>query len=1237
MTGKTNLKCITINVRGLRNNEKRNKVFEWLKKKKYDIIFLQETFLTKELETKLSKEWNGESVHNFSDSKHSRGVSILFGSKLSIELVNVHRSADSRKLLLNVKLFDRVFCLFNLYAPNHNNLKKEFFNRMCTWINNYAQDANHLLVSGDMNTNENDAGWKYFLKCKEMHKLSDVWDKVNPNSPCNTWVDPANSLHQTRLDYALTSGYLSNYIVSSTIEYAPTPDHNALVTCFSIKRSLRGPSYWKLNISILNENDYNVLIKKIVAETIDEYSMILCKRKLWDFIKVRIKEGTIKYCMARQQRKVCDVMHIEKQMKIIDSNIGILKDNVNKLKEERNELKLKLDLLYHEKAKAAQIRSRAKWVEDGEKSTSYFLKLEQKHQTFNNIDRLQANGIIIEDNKQILEECALYYEKLYTAKDPCEKNINKYVADTCIERTLNEDEKSLCEGLVSVGECFTAIQKMKLNKSPGIDGLPTEFYICFWDTVKHLVVDSFNEGFIHENLSDSQNSAVLSLIFKKNDRLLLKYYRPISLTTADYKILAFTLANRLHKVIEKIVSIDQSAYIKKRFIGQNIRLVEDIIEHVEKFEQEGLVLFLDFEKAFDSIEWKFIVACLEKFNFGTEFITWIRTIYNSPTAIIKNNGWLSRKIEIFRGIKQGCPLSALLFIIATELLSQNLKNSTRFRGLGIHNKEIRIIQYADDTIIFLQSESDIEMVVSLINDFSKVAGLNLNLNKTEGLLLGKLKNKVNVNKKIQWKTAIRCLGIYVGTDKGLCYKHNWLDKLIEMQKLLDSWRTRDLTLFGKALIIKSLAISKIVYTVMNTSVPEDAVAKIDTMLFKFLWPKKSRIKRNIMIAPTTLGGINMIDTDSFFDSIKASWVQKIISGRTCTWATIGEKLLKNYPVLESTATDIKQYPFFKTLPDFYKQVIVAYNKCKEIEQPNSLTLLKNQAIWGNKFLQIYNKKEKHLQCLYMENWISSGIMYIGNLPIKNGQVDICNIMTMLKNKTNVLIEAKQIQLALKPFKNVLNCVDSDPSNFENPAVEVMNKTVSNNYAYLVSKKYQSVKLKELSSTFCKEFSRTDIENICKKKIIEIGEKKISEFNYKIIHSILPCGYILSKWCDDRKQLCDVCDVNETIVHLIWECKLAQTLWKRVSTVLRTEITKEDIFLGTNRDSTTNYAISVVSYNLYKYRQMSWNNDFIRSSNGLLQNLIMDIKFRHQVYQKLSQSNITKILHSMMSLLSNITS
>ena len=119
---------------------------------------------------------------------------------------------------------------------------------------------------------------------------------------------------------------------------------------------------------------------------------------------------------------------------------------------------------------------------------------------------------------------------------------------------------------------------MKKNKVPGLDGIPVEFYETFWDDIGPLVCDAFNESFDNGCLSDSQKRSVLSLIFKKGDRLLLKNYRPISLTNADYKILAFVLASRLHEILPKIISTDQSGYVKKRLMSTNIRLVEDIIE-----------------------------------------------------------------------------------------------------------------------------------------------------------------------------------------------------------------------------------------------------------------------------------------------------------------------------------------------------------------------------------------------------------------------------------------------------------------------------------------------------------------------------------------------------------------------------------------------------------------------------------------------------------------------------------
>ena len=127
----------------------------------------------------------------------------------------------------------------------------------------------------------------------------------------------------------------------------------------------------------------------------------------------------------------------------------------------------------------------------------------------------------------------------------------------------------------------------------------------------------------------------MSLIFKKGDTEDLENYRPISLTNVDYKILAFTLAARLQKVIGFIINPDQVAYIQDRFIGTNVRLILDVVEKT----QEGALFFLDFKKAYDSLEWNFIFECMRRYNFGESMMKWIKLLYNKPIACIKKQ-WL---------------------------------------------------------------------------------------------------------------------------------------------------------------------------------------------------------------------------------------------------------------------------------------------------------------------------------------------------------------------------------------------------------------------------------------------------------------------------------------------------------------------------------------------------------------------------------------------------------------------
>lgn len=192
------------------------------------------------------------------------------------------------------------------------------------------------------------------------------------------------------------------------------------------------------------------------------------------------------------------------------------------------------------------------------------------------------------------------------------------------------------------------------------------------------------------------------------------------MTNTDYKIIAFIFARRLPKVVDEYISNEQTAYIKGRFIGTNARLILDIFEYCENNNQEGLLLFLDFEKAFDSVEWNFLFKTLETFNFGTNVIHWIKILYENPIFRLKNNGWISRTCQMHRGIRQGCPISALLYLFVAEILSDKIKNNGLINGFTVKNseKEIKNIQHADDMTLSLNNIDSLKQAIKTIDILS---------------------------------------------------------------------------------------------------------------------------------------------------------------------------------------------------------------------------------------------------------------------------------------------------------------------------------------------------------------------------------------------------------------------------------------------------------------------------------------------------------------------------------------
>ena len=217
-------------------------------------------------------------------------------------------------------------------------------------------------------------------------------------------------------------------------------------------------------------------------------------------------------------------------------------------------------------------------------------------------------------------------------------------------------------------------------KSPGQDWLIVEFYKMYWPDIKNDFYDVISAGLEDNQLAYSQYLAVIALLYKKGNRLDIKNWRPISLLNVDFKIASKSLAERLKTILPDIIHTDQKGCIKGRFIGESIRLIEDILQETD---DEAVVLLIDQEKAFDRVEWPWLFKVLHRFNFGERFISWISTLYCNAKTSIMTNRYQSHYFEITRGIRQGDAMSALLYIIQSEPLAGRLRNSFDIKGIEI--------------------------------------------------------------------------------------------------------------------------------------------------------------------------------------------------------------------------------------------------------------------------------------------------------------------------------------------------------------------------------------------------------------------------------------------------------------------------------------------------------------------------------------------------------------------------
>ena len=349
----------------------------------------------------------------------------MLRKKLQYRIISSHSDDNGRLILLNLEISKKQFTIVNVYAPNDVNERIIFFRRVHSFIDTYAINEGNLIVGGDFNcvlsgddrmSGKMDKSTEALKNVLVKLNVVDIWRYLHPDSKDFTYCDPSSSMRNSRIDLLLCSDKIKAKCLKSTISQAPTPDHKVVNVTIQLSNNVRGKGYWKLNNSFLDHKDYQDEIIKIYQEVVDEYSLFVSKSVLWDYFKLRVKQFSITYGIMQAKIYYDECKNLE--VKLNDLDHKIVHSKCLELIQERKQMKDQLDELYAKKSKGYQIRARAKYVEQGEKSTQYFLGLEKKRQNSNCIDCLkERNGNYVYTDNDILDRAKQFYSELYTAKD----------------------------------------------------------------------------------------------------------------------------------------------------------------------------------------------------------------------------------------------------------------------------------------------------------------------------------------------------------------------------------------------------------------------------------------------------------------------------------------------------------------------------------------------------------------------------------------------------------------------------------------------------------------------------------------------------------------------------------------------------------------------------------------------------------------------------------------------------
>uniref|UniRef100_A0A9J8AZK4 Reverse transcriptase domain-containing protein n=1 Tax=Cyprinus carpio carpio TaxID=630221 RepID=A0A9J8AZK4_CYPCA len=883
-------RLVSWNVRGLNGPVKRTRIFTHIKKLKTEIAFLQETHLRIGDHNRLRKAWVGQVYHS-SFNHRARGAAIIIHKKVQFTASETISDPQGRYVFVSGHLFGTPVVLVSVYAPNWDdvNFVKKIFSLLPD-LNSY-----HLILGGDLNCVMDTTMDRSNPKSVPLLKMSQTIAGYMTQIGC---VDPWRFLfpdkkefscfshvHHTysRIDYFFTDKKLIPAI--KNIEYSAIveSDHAPVILdiCFTYNYPTR--SVWRLNTTLLSDVNFC----QFISCAIDNFLLTnktdsISPSLLWETFKVVIRGEIISYSALRnKERKKTQEKLIESIQKI---DRQYAKAPTAELYREKLSLKTKYDLLSTEKTERDLVFARARFYEHGDKTGRILAQQLKSKSASRLIPKIRKTSQeITVDPQEINSVFHKYYSDLYSSEFPHDDSfMSTFLANVKLP-TVNIDQKNNLDKPLQLQEIEDSIRAMQSGKTPGPDGFPVEFYKKFSSQLSPLLFNMFNHSLDQSTLPPSLTQAHITVLLKPDkDALDCSSYRPISLLNVDVKILSKVLASRMECIIPDIISQDQTGFIKGRHSFINIRKLLNVVHSPASEGNPEVIISLDAEKAFDRVEWNYLFAVLDKFGFGSKFVSWIHLLYHQPKAAVVTNRIISEYFSLSRGTRQGCPLSPLLFILAIEPLSSVLRSSQLISGIkrrGVLLTEYKVSLYADDLLLYITDPlSCISEVVKILKEYGYFSGYKLNFSKSICFPVNHMADQITVTDLpfCISKSRFKYLGINITRLYTDLFKANYNPILKKLESDFQRWSVTYLSLTGKINCVKMNVLPRLLYLFQSLPIflPKSFFQSINRLLSSFIWGgKRPRICREFLEKPKKDGGLALPNLQNYY---WAANLQKII-------------------------------------------------------------------------------------------------------------------------------------------------------------------------------------------------------------------------------------------------------------------------------------------------------------------------------------------------------------------------